>query len=138
VVSLGWCFWHRGCFGCLVCGVKMKLSEGENGKGKKGVELEAIPMCDACEDETRNEEESKVLARGLETVSRFDGGLSRDRLDMMSHEGDERRVDRSRWRTSRKFKGSSGLERDLTKFINGHSTSVGSCFQMFCYMHHPP
>lgn len=23
VVSLGWCFWHRGCFGCLICGTSL-------------------------------------------------------------------------------------------------------------------
>jgi hypothetical protein len=23
VVSLGWCFWHRGCFGCLMCRTRM-------------------------------------------------------------------------------------------------------------------
>lgn len=102
----------------------MVVTEEEEEGGKKGVELESIPMCGACEKEMGGEEEERVLLRGLDTVSRFDGGLSRERLDMMSHEGDERRVERSRWRTSRKLKGSSGLERDLTKFINGHSTSV--------------
>jgi len=100
------------------------VDEGKNGKEKKGVELETIPMCDACENEMRGEEEVKVLEKGLEMVSRFDGGLSRDRLDMMNYEGDERRVERSRWGTSRRLKGSSGLERDLMKFINGNSTSV--------------
>ena len=25
VVSLGWCFWHRGCFGCLICGQPVEL-----------------------------------------------------------------------------------------------------------------
>lgn len=25
VVSLGWCFWHRVCFGCLICGTSLDL-----------------------------------------------------------------------------------------------------------------
>merc|ERR1712225_141435 len=25
VVSLGWCFWHRGCFGCLLCGTRLDV-----------------------------------------------------------------------------------------------------------------
>ncbi len=57
VVSLGWCFWHWGCFGCLVCGGKLCVPGDED-----------------------------VLERGLETVSRFDGGLSRDRLSILSKE----------------------------------------------------
>ena len=87
----------------------------------RGVELEEIPLCDKCGEEMKGEGRGEVLKRGLETISRFDGGLSRDRLDMMGRHEDERRVERSRWRTGRGFVGSSGLERDLTKFINGRS-----------------
>lgn len=40
VVSLGWCFWHRGCFGCLMCGVRLEApavdgEEVEDGQGRK-------------------------------------------------------------------------------------------------------
>ncbi len=54
-----------------------------------GVELEEIPLCGDCYVETSGEAEDRVLERGLETVSRFDGGLSRDRLDMLSGVQDE-------------------------------------------------
>jgi hypothetical protein len=27
VVSLGWCFWHAGCFGCLICGKRLHLDD---------------------------------------------------------------------------------------------------------------
>lgn len=114
VVSLGWCFWHWGCFGCLVCGERMTVPENDDvvdngGEGKKreqnrswgswdtgtdakrrrclGVELSEIPVCRVCTIETAGESRGEVLERGLETVDRFDGGLSRDRLGMLGDEG---------------------------------------------------
>jgi hypothetical protein len=39
VVSLGWCFWHRGCFGCLICGtsldppIEVEVEEDSDGRG---------------------------------------------------------------------------------------------------------
>ena len=30
VVSLGWCFWHRGCFGCLMCRTLMPVPGSED------------------------------------------------------------------------------------------------------------
>lgn len=128
VVSLGWCFWHRGCFGCLVCGTRLDVpgtaagdrcgrgsqrvvgnaeDKGEWGKWGKwdgsedegsmlertrciGVELEEIPLCGVCGVETAGESTDRVLERGLETVTKFDGGLSRDRLDVISEIRDER------------------------------------------------
>ena len=96
MVSLGWCFWHRACFGCLVCGERMNLGAFEEegrwgawdeeavGKRKRmiGVELERVPLCGVCEIETVQAPYEVLVERGLETVSRFDGGLSRDRLNM--------------------------------------------------------
>ncbi|KAL2074413.1 hypothetical protein VTL71DRAFT_8191 [Oculimacula yallundae] len=111
VISLGWCFWHRACFGCLVCGTRLDVP-GEEVKGKEGpeiekgewgkcggsdaeegvirktrcigVELEEIPLCTVFEVETLGESDDRVLERGLETVTKSDGGLSRSRLDMLS------------------------------------------------------
>ncbi|KAM3077315.1 hypothetical protein ACMFMG_006664 [Clarireedia jacksonii] len=93
VVSLGWCFWHRGCFGCLLCGVGLcnvntwAIEGGEEGDGK-GTELDKIPLCEWCEVETRDKGygEKKVLERGLENVSRFDGGLTRCRLQRLDED----------------------------------------------------
>lgn len=28
-MSLGWCFWHRNCFGCLICGKRLRLADTE-------------------------------------------------------------------------------------------------------------
>jgi hypothetical protein len=97
--------------------------DGRKGRKHKGIELEHIPLCGNCDAEMEGEAKENVLEKGLETVSKYDGGLSRDRLDMMTHEEDQRRASTTRWRTSGKFKGSSGLERELTKFINGGSGS---------------
>ncbi|KAI9050056.1 hypothetical protein LZ554_006201 [Drepanopeziza brunnea f. sp. 'monogermtubi'] len=124
VVSLGWCFWHSACFGCLVCGTKLDVPgsvksdiscteestgnrSGEWGKwsGSKeagcaqgrtrciGIELDEIPMCGVCEVENAGETTDRVLERGLETVTKSDGGLSRIRLNMLSGVGDEKRND---------------------------------------------
>ncbi|KAF7948970.1 hypothetical protein EAE96_008148 [Botrytis aclada] len=108
VVSLGWCFWHRGCFGCLLCGVRLgeKVlreceSECENGRGRygntgedgcgdrgRGTELDKIPLCEWCETETKIKGygEKKVLERGLENVTKSDGGLTRCRLEKLDED----------------------------------------------------
>jgi hypothetical protein len=122
VVSLGWCFWHRGCFGCLICGMSMSVprqndedkdnmvpttpvntveATGEWGAwkygGRKrrrcvGVELEEIPLCSVCSVETAGDSHKQILEKGLESVSRSDGGLSRDRLHMLSEDGDDFKI----------------------------------------------
>jgi hypothetical protein len=84
VVSLGWCFWHWGCFGCLICGMKMGLGTMERRRGKEGVQLNRIPLCVVCRVETSGQSKGQVLKRGLETVSRLDGGLGRERLEMLA------------------------------------------------------
>lgn len=54
-----------------------------------GVELEEIPLCNVCGVEMSGESPGKVLERGLENVSRFDGGLSRERLERWSEMSNE-------------------------------------------------
>ena len=134
VVSLGWCFWHRVCFGCLVCGSALSVPKGvdgsgviggngmveksggglvgdvmgnkgqwghwEDGRNQKrgkgrctGVELEDVPLCKVCSVETAGKSPGQVLQRSVELVSSFDGGISRDRLKMLSGDGDDLRVD---------------------------------------------
>ena len=99
---------------------------GVGGKRKRkiGVELDTVPLCPNCEVETAEKPYMEVVEKGLETVSRFDGGLSRARLEMLSEEREQTmRVSRSRWKRSR-FRGSSGLEKELKRFINGSTNRV--------------
>ncbi|KAH7360531.1 hypothetical protein BKA65DRAFT_187319 [Rhexocercosporidium sp. MPI-PUGE-AT-0058] len=152
VVSLGWCFWHRGCFGCLVCGTRLDVSatvtssirseserrdedkksewgkwDGSEDKAATqsarciGVELEDIPMCRVCKVETVGESPSRVLERGLDTVTKSDGGLSRSRLDMLSSTKD--RISVEPWVASRslakeppKIKEAAQTEEGLKRF----------------------
>jgi hypothetical protein len=51
-----------------------------------GVELSVIPLCRVCGIETAGESQGQVLERGLQTIDRFDGRLSRDRLEMLRGE----------------------------------------------------
>jgi hypothetical protein len=104
-----------------------KWDGGSDREGKKrmiGVELERPPLCGVCEVETAGETYDSVLEKGLETVSRFDGGVSMDRLDMLSEEKVyTRREGRFRLKKPR-FRCSSGLERELKRFINGSASRV--------------
>lgn len=114
VVSLGWCFWHRGCFGCLLCGMRLGeaflrdcedrreretgdlgIGHGDGdgngsgcGNGRRGTELDKIPLCEWCESETKIKGygEKKVLERGLENVTKSDGGLTRCRLEKLDED----------------------------------------------------
>lgn len=51
-MSFGWLFWHRGCYGCLLCGSRA-VCQGptigelfEDDEGKK--ELSMPPLCAYC------------------------------------------------------------------------------------------
>jgi hypothetical protein len=98
------------------------LDEGRGGRRKTGIELERVPLCSSCDAEAEGVVDSEVLEKGLETVSRFDGGLSRDRLDMLAHE-DEEASRTGRWKSFKRYKGMGSLERDLLKYINGFAGS---------------
>ncbi|KAI1484935.1 hypothetical protein F5X96DRAFT_675130 [Biscogniauxia mediterranea] len=115
-VSLGWCFWHRACYGCLLCGNRavavgprvgeLFCDEGKGNEegvgGGRGKEIQEIPMCAHCvvscevEDEPDRE---KVAQRALRRVDRVDGGLSRKRWER------ERRGDGSAVVVNRKARG---------------------------------
>lgn len=99
-----------------------------SGKRKRmiGVELDRVPLCVNCDVEMEGKDQKDVIEKGLETVSRFDGGLTRDRLEMLSEEKEEtRKVSRSRWKR-RQFRASPELEKDLKRYINNSSGRVGS------------
>jgi hypothetical protein len=67
-------------------------SSGDDGHGRRrgvGVELDTIPLCSICCVDTTSESRDRVLEKGLEIVTIFDGGLSRDRLNMLSEERED-------------------------------------------------
>jgi hypothetical protein len=57
-----------------------------------GLELDVIPLCDICSTETEGESEGRILEMGLETMTRHDGGLSRERLGMLSEEKERKKI----------------------------------------------
>lgn len=92
-MSFGWCFWHRGCYGCLLCGSRAvcqgwtvaELFEDDDvvvaeGQGK-GKEVEIPPLCAHCvvEAEVDGLSEEQVIEKGMERVEKYDGGLTRCR-----------------------------------------------------------
>lgn len=95
-VSLGWCFWHRGCYGCLMCGDKRVVEgtalgdlfqeEEDGGAGAGGAndakEVDAVPLCAKCVGEVAGgSAEERLIPMALDRVERFDGGLSRRRWE---------------------------------------------------------
>ncbi|KAI0602958.1 hypothetical protein F4775DRAFT_598136 [Biscogniauxia sp. FL1348] len=106
-VSLGWCFWHRACYGCLLCGNRavavgppagdLFRDEDEKGGGERAraKEIEEIPMCGhcvvACEVDSLDREQR--AQRALRGVDMADGGLSRKKWERERER--ERRADGS-------------------------------------------
>ncbi|KAM7219885.1 hypothetical protein V8F06_004740 [Rhypophila decipiens] len=107
-VSLGWCFWHRACYGCLLCGNKLvaqglgleKLFTDEktadndartaanNGKRvwpgtEKGREIDQIPLCANCAAEVEADQldEKSVVQKGLRRIDQTDDGMCRRRWE---------------------------------------------------------
>ncbi|KND88012.1 hypothetical protein TOPH_07389, partial [Tolypocladium ophioglossoides CBS 100239] len=94
-VSFGWCFWHRACYGCLLCGSRMicagvpvralfedvvGLAEG----AARGREVMAPPLCAMCmvDVEVDGLSEEAVVQKGLRRVEAVDGGVTRKRWAM--------------------------------------------------------
>lgn len=100
-MSLGWCFWHRACYGCLLCGSRLvvagpKLAElfddgdrvavgagdGDVGLGN-GREIAEIPACANCVVGSRIDKtnQQNVVQNVLRRVDRIDGGMARQRWE---------------------------------------------------------
>lgn len=147
VVSLGWCFWHRACFGCLICGTQLPppLPNDETSRKRKwksydeadggieettkqkrypGIELEEIPLCTTCDVETSHEGQDTTRADELENVTKDDGVLSQNRFEYFSERQAELKVvPRQLARRPRRMKGATGIESELGRFINRSSAT---------------
>jgi len=130
VVSLGWCFWHMSCFGCLLCGKSLSgkgywrdndgsadVREGNEKNKERGVELDMVPLCDWCGIETAGYPAEAVLEKGLKNVSRRDGGLTRDRLKGLEDEGVAGLDGEDGGSGSKRRKYSEAKEKDVPKLI---------------------
>ncbi|KAI1175822.1 hypothetical protein F4777DRAFT_578608 [Nemania sp. FL0916] len=112
-VSLGWCFWHRACYGCLFCGCRRVVTapgvgemfddedgddedEGEGEIGRewewererergrgKGREIVQIPLCANCLVQCERDDAETLLKKALDRIDLADGGLSRLRWKAM-------------------------------------------------------
>ncbi|KAK3369191.1 hypothetical protein B0T24DRAFT_356262 [Lasiosphaeria ovina] len=60
-VSLGWCFWHRACYGCLLCGCRMVV----RGPGVGEVFVDEDDEDDGDEEEGEEEEEEEEEGMGV-------------------------------------------------------------------------
>jgi hypothetical protein len=99
---------------------------GGVGNGKRrgvGVELDTIPLCSVCSVEKEGENPGQVLERGLEVVTSLDGGLSRDRLDILfdEREGEITLSPKASTRNPRRLRGVTGIEQELKRYINASS-----------------
>lgn len=102
-VSLGWCFWHKSCYGCLICGNRTVVHgatvkevfgdevDHDNVRGVRGLEavrghakeIDEIPLCAHCYVEAGTDEMDarKVVDGVLRRMDHRDGGLSRRRYE---------------------------------------------------------
>ena len=100
-----------------------------NGRKRKrmrmiGIELKSVPLCTNCDLDMEGKGKVAVVEDGSETFSRFDEGLSRDRLRTWSGESEGARTVSMRRLKKLRFRASSGLETELKRFINGSSSRV--------------
>lgn len=102
-VSLGWCFWHKSCYGCLMCGNRIVVhgstvgevfaggSSVEDVQERSGLavttgqarEIDEIPLCAHCYVEVGAEKMDAlaVVNGALRRIDHRDGGLSRKRYE---------------------------------------------------------
>ena len=98
-VSLGWCFWHRACYGCIFCSSRVlargpsvrdlfflpDCSSTKDETRRGGVnEIEEIPLCQLCAREIEEDgvDEGEVMRRGLERIAVVDGGVTTQRIKL--------------------------------------------------------
>ena len=96
-VSLGWCFWHRACYGCLLCGSRLICAgvpaqalfddgdddDDDDDDTEGGREVAEPPLCAVCvvEAELDGLDVEEVARRGLKRIERMDGGITRQRWE---------------------------------------------------------
>lgn len=102
-VSFGWCFWHRACYSCLLCGNRGVV--GTSYTQAAGTEAEVSeflrpPLCAMCDMETardtNNQDDAELVQACVDFVDSTDGGMAKLRWQMMSDSSLFRGRDESR------------------------------------------
>lgn len=98
-VSFGWCFWHRACYGCLLCGSRRICSgvppralfrddadgpEDAGDRRTRGREVREPPLCAVCmvDVEMDGLSDEAVVRKGLWRVDAADGDVTNKRWAM--------------------------------------------------------
>ncbi|RWA06784.1 hypothetical protein EKO27_g8330 [Xylaria grammica] len=127
-VSLGWCFWHRACYGCLFCGNKgvvtapgvaeLFAEEREQGVGSGGEgeemgrarQISEIPLCAHCAVACETDDRRSLLQRALRRIDAADAGLSRLRWRSKSARKESDMVSRNTATTQSLLGGDSSMD----------------------------
>ncbi|KAK7753496.1 hypothetical protein SLS62_004571 [Diatrype stigma] len=114
-VSLGWCFWHRACYGCLLCGSrKIVVAKDENSGAGVGPP--------AVEDVFRDEEEDGTSDDGRRGESHSESGSGREleNVRIVDHDQGHRKSGAGRGENSSSREEGSRNDRD-----NGNGRGKG-------------
>lgn len=92
-VSFGWCFWHRACYSCLLCGSRSLAGTSSSAAARacgKRSEVLRPPLCAVCDMETArdgdgNEGEEELVQACVDFVNSADGGIAKLRWERMDH-----------------------------------------------------
>ncbi|KAI0114873.1 hypothetical protein F4814DRAFT_448708 [Daldinia grandis] len=105
-VSLGWCFWHRACYGCLFCGSRMVAigptiaelfvddDDDDDDVVGSGREITEVPTCANCAVgcEVEYENRQAFVRDALHRVDKTDGGMAKMRWVKMGGQTSRRVV----------------------------------------------
>ncbi|EGX94544.1 hypothetical protein CCM_02815 [Cordyceps militaris CM01] len=87
-ISFGWCFWHRACFSCLLCGSRAVLSTSCSWALGTKAEVLRPPLCAACDMETARDTnehcDSGLIQACVDFVDSVDGGMAKRRRQLMN------------------------------------------------------
>lgn len=90
-VSFGWCFWHRTCYSCLLCGSRRMdgVARDRDQSGRGPSEVMEPPLCGSCDSEAKDESSGRnrdaIGSACLEFVDSVDGGFAKLRWQAMQH-----------------------------------------------------
>ncbi|PQK12321.1 hypothetical protein BB8028_0003g09380 [Beauveria bassiana] len=120
-ISFGWCFWHRACYSCLLCGNREIIGTSTTrsvGTKAEASELLRPPLCAACDTETARDtngvDDAELVQACVNFVDSADGGIAKLRWQMMSDRSiPDGRENEMRLLNQRQESGNMGESREL-------------------------